>query len=347
MDDDVLGFVTLHAYGLGHRAWREICALGVREAQAEPVRRALAPRARGREPTARQLAAVERLIERGGAVLGPAGAAELGRLVRAPHAPLCVYARGDVSLVHRAPSVAIVGTRRPSARGERRARGLAEEMAGRGICVVSGGAAGVDMVAHEGALAAGGETVVVLGDTLGWGGDERPARVRALCEGSGWLTLTPHGPWTRRSKGLWVSRNRLIAALADAVVIVEGRAGSGTRHTAKYARQMGVPVFAVPGDPDDPVAAVPNALLASGAARPFLGAADLGLFARSSSPAPAPVVDEVEAAVLAALDRAGGRLSLDALFEGSGRAPGEVLAAAARLELAGLVERVGALLERA
>jgi DNA processing protein len=165
----------------------------------------------------------------------------------------------------RAPCVAIVGARAPSDDGRRRARALAEDLARRGVCVVSGLALGVDGAAHEGSLAAGAPTIGVLG-----GGHDHffPPRHRELAARitlSGGAVVSPYAPEVIPQPWQFLARNGVIAALADAVVVVEAAARSGALNTAGHAADLGIPVLAFPGDVDRPKAAGCNALIRDGA----------------------------------------------------------------------------------
>ncbi|MCP4502494.1 MAG: hypothetical protein GY822_21290 [Deltaproteobacteria bacterium] len=221
------------------------------------------------------------LLDVGGHIIA---GAQRGRLVHASSPPLCLYGRGDLDVLaaaHRGPTIAIVGTRMPSQRGEKRAEALAYALAKAGVVIVSGGALGIDLAAHRGALAAGGRTLAILGEAVPAPGAKkgarpcgRPRRLEDLFaknkpEQS--LSMTSCGPWTPTSRRLFVSRNRLVAAMADAVVLVEGKEKSGSLYTAKAAGILKRPVFAVPGDPDDELAFAGNQLLAAGNARMLLG----------------------------------------------------------------------------
>jgi DNA processing protein len=165
----------------------------------------------------------------------------------------------------RAPCVAIVGTRAPSDGGRRRARQLAEQLARRGVCVVSGLALGIDGAAHEGALLAHAPTIGVLG-----GGHDHffPPRHRELAArivASGGAVVSPFSPDVIPRPWQFLARNGIIAALADAVVVVEAAARSGALNTAGHAADRGIPVLAMPGDVDRPKAAGCNALIRDGA----------------------------------------------------------------------------------
>ena len=242
------------------------------------------------------------------------------------------------------PTVAVVGSRAPSEGARDRARAVGERLGASGVCVISGLALGIDGAAHAGCVAAGAPTVGVLG-----GGHRRlfPRRHRGLAESmlrAGGAIVSPFAPDECAYPWRFLERNGIVAALADAVVIVEAAARSGALNTASWAADGGITVFAFPGDVDRPKAAGCLALIRDGAtlvrdADDVL--ADMGLAApmlveTASRPALAPL----EAKLLAALDE--DEAGVDTLQEGVGAGIGEVLAALARLEVAGhIVRRLG------
>jgi DNA processing protein len=163
-------------------------------------------------------------------------------------------------------SVAVVGGRRASTLRRAAARSLAKGLAGAGLCVVSGGAVGIDAAAHDGTLDGGGRTVVVLGCGLDVpyprGNLALFARVRA----AGGTLLGEHPPGARPLAANFLPRNRLIAALSSAVVVVGAASESGSLFTARAAGSRGAGrVLAVPGAPWDPGAAGCNDLIRDGA----------------------------------------------------------------------------------
>jgi DNA processing protein len=165
-----------------------------------------------------------------------------------------------------AASVAVVGGRRASPLRRAAARTLGAGLARAGWCVVSGGAVGVDAAAHTGALDAGGGTVVVLGCGL----DVRYPRANtglfAQVRAAGGTLLSEHPPGTGPRAAHFLPRNRLIAALAAAVVVVEAAEDSGSLSTARAAGSRGLGhVLVLPGAPWDPGAAGCNQLIRDGA----------------------------------------------------------------------------------
>lgn len=163
-------------------------------------------------------------------------------------------------------AVAIVGTRRPSRPAQELAQAAAEELAGRGITVVSGMARGIDLCAHRGALQAGGRTLAVVGVGLHRlrtlpTADIAPA---ILHQGAIFSELHPETGLLRQNL---VARNRLITGLSRAVIVVETGIEGGSMHAARFALRQGRPIFAVPGS------AGCDALLQAGA-RPLAGTAE-------------------------------------------------------------------------
>lgn len=164
------------------------------------------------------------------------------------------------------PRVAIVGSRRPSAYGEAVADRLAADLAAAGVVVVSGLAYGVDAAAHQGALAAQGCTVAVLGTGIDI---VYPAAHRGLARrieerGGALVSEFPDGTPPRRPN--FPRRNRTMAALSHAVVVVEAGEGSGALITAEAALSLGRSVLAVPGSVFSPLSVGCHQLLRDGAA---------------------------------------------------------------------------------
>lgn len=160
--------------------------------------------------------------------------------------------------------VAIVGSRAATPYGCQVASALARDLAALGIGVVSGLARGIDAAAHRGALEADGVTVAVLAGGLD---SVSPLHhrdlAREVARRGALLTETPAGP---PRPGMFLARNRLIAALAEAVVVVEAAERSGALSTAAHARRLGRALLAVPGDIDRATSRGCHALLRGGAA---------------------------------------------------------------------------------
>ncbi|MDQ1136897.1 DNA processing protein [Microbacterium sp. SORGH_AS 1204] len=161
------------------------------------------------------------------------------------HAPIALWRRGT-TVPARGPAVALVGARASTAYGETVAADLAAELGGAGVAIVSGAAYGIDGACHRAALSVGASTVAFLA-----GGVDRPyprghenllAQIAAT--GAVW-SETPCG--AAPTKWRFLSRNRLIAAMADAVVVVEAGWRSGSLNTAAHAATLGRALGAVPG----------------------------------------------------------------------------------------------------
>jgi DNA processing protein len=163
-----------------------------------------------------------------------------------------------------AGAVAMVGSRAASRYGLDQAHRLAHDLARLGMVVVSGLARGIDAAAHRGALAAGGRTVAVLPSGLDAITPRHHRALAAEIARAGTL-LTEWERGEPAGKGVFVQRNRLIAALAGATVVVEAAERSGALSTATFARRLGRPVLAVPGDVDRETARGALALLRGGA----------------------------------------------------------------------------------
>lgn len=179
--------------------------------------------------------------------------------------PPVLYVHGSLK-PEDAVAVAIVGTRRCSRYGRKRAEELAAGLAAAGCTVVSGLARGIDTIAHQGALSVpGGRTICVLGNGLG---KIYPAENRTLYE----TIVAGHGAAvselpvnTNPDASNFPRRNRIIAGLTLGTIVVEGDAGSGALITARCAVDMDREVFAVPGTVDSPGSRGPHRLIKAGA----------------------------------------------------------------------------------
>jgi DNA processing protein len=267
----------------------------------------------------------------------PSYPARLAQLDDAPN-PLFLRGRPDVVTdVDETPAVAIVGGRRASTYALEVAHELGRGLAVAGVPVISGLALGVDAAAHRGTLAGRGRAIVVLAS----GADvPYPSRHRALYrevleEG---VVLSEMPPGARVRRWAFPARNRIMAALAHLVVVVEAAESSGTLITAEFAEVIGREVAAVPGRINARAAAGSNRLIADGATV-ILGVDDIldAIFQAGARPSPPPKV-ELDASASAVLDlvEAG-----DSPFEAGIDDAKDVRAALGRLELLGLVRRDG------
>ncbi len=240
--------------------------------------------------------------------------------------------------------VAIVGTRAATAYGKALARRFAQQLVQAGCCIVSGLALGIDAAAHQGALDCGGPTIGILGS-----GHRRffPARNRPLAQrllDGGGAVLSPYPPEQPAQPWQFLERNGIVAALADAVVVVEAPARSGALNTAGWAAGR-IPVYAVPGDVDRAHVAGCHALIRDGAilarsAQDVLD--DLCPQVRTAEPresraSPEPRIEDPLQQRIAHLLR-GGERTLDELLTEAGESPAHVFAALSILELAGTID---------
>lgn len=184
--------------------------------------------------------------------------------------PAVLFVQGDAALVHQERRVAIVGTRRCTAYGRGIAEQLGADLSAAGVKVVSGLAVGIDGAAHEGVLRAGGQPIGVVGSGLDL---VYPRRHRAL-----WQQVSTEGVLlseaplgARPETWRFPSRNRIIAGLAEIVVVVESALKGGSQSTVNAAMDRNIDVMAVPGPVGAPTSAGTNQLLVDGAP-PVLGA---------------------------------------------------------------------------
>jgi DNA processing protein len=177
--------------------------------------------------------------------------------------PLLLYAQGRIELLH-VVSIAIVGSRNPTAQGTDNARAFAKHLSQAGLAVVSGMALGIDGAAHEGALAGPGSTIAVMGT-----GADRiyPARHRALAHriAEQGLLLTEFDIGMPPLAENFPQRNRIIAGLARGTLVVEAALPSGSLSTARAAVEAGREVFAIPGSIHSPQSRGCHALIKQGA----------------------------------------------------------------------------------
>jgi DNA processing protein len=257
-------------------------------------------------------------------------------LLRAIHDPPAgLFLRGaeDPSLLAR-PAVAIVGARACSAYGATVARMLGRELAAAGLLVVSGLARGVDGEAHRGALEAGASTVAVLGCGVDRDYPAAHRRLAAEIAATG-LVVSEYAPGVEPAPWRFPARNRIVAGIAAATVVIEAREGSGALITADFALEEGREVFAVPGEITSALSAGSNALLRLGAT-PLTRPEDVCEVFGLEAPRPeAPELGPVARTVLEGVQEEA--RGADAIGRATGLGAGEVAAALAELELAGLV----------
>jgi len=184
-------------------------------------------------------------------------------LRRAPNPPLALFVAGEPGLLWH-PAVAVVGSRSPTPGGRDNAADFARALARSGLAVTSGLAAGIDTAAHQAALEAGGLTVAVLGTgpDLAYPRGNAGLRERIAAAGA---VVSEHLPGTQARPEHFPSRNRILAGLSLATLVIEAAERSGALITARLAAESGREVFAVPGSIHNPLARGCHRLIREGA----------------------------------------------------------------------------------
>lgn len=263
--------------------------------------------------------------------------------------PIGLYRKGGYDFAQ--PCIAIVGSRRTTLYGQAVAKKFGAELARLGFCVVSGLARGIDTAAHEGALSVGGKTAAVLGCGIDIVYPPENLELFRRIEAEG--AILSEFPFTRRAdRQSFAMRNRIVAGMCAAIIVVESDVGGGSMITAKFAGDQGRLVFAVPGRIDQATSAGCHQLIRDGAT--LLTSVDDVLselsYLKGLQPKPIPpkagaeagggeeevegslMLSDGERAVLTCFS-GGGILSLDALAEQTGRGVGELSATLMMLEL--------------
>ncbi|KUI32217.1 DNA processing protein DprA [Mycobacterium sp. IS-1742] len=265
------------------------------------------------------------------------------------HSPLVLWAVGPVGVAETAGrAAAIVGTRAATAYGEHVAGDLAAGLAMREVAVVSGGAFGIDGAAHRATLAADGVTVAVVA-----GGVDVPypaghAALLSRIRRDG-LLLSEYPPGARPTRSRFLTRNRLVAALSGATVVVEAGARSGAANTAAWARALGRHVCAVPGPVTSSASVGCHRLLRDGETTLVTGPEEvvelvgrMGELApvEAGPTSPLDACTDAERRIYDALPMRGAR-SADELAVAAGIPAHQVVGPLAMLEVAGLVVHEG------
>ncbi|WP_439532668.1 DNA-processing protein DprA [Polymorphobacter sp.] len=296
-----------------------------------------------------ELAALDRL----GAVplfIGTSGYPAL--LAATETAPPMLAARGRLALLDQ-PALAMVGARNASAAGTRLARGWAEGLAAEGLVIVSGLARGIDSAAHRGAMAGGTIAVIAGGVDVVYPPENAALMDEIATQG---LVLAEQPPGVEPQARHFPRRNRIIAGIAAATLVVEAAPRSGSLITARLAAEFGRDVLAVPGSPLDPRAQGCNQLIREGATlvqtvadvMEALSAFDadgagqtLGQRYQLAEPLPPPIAaaapEEARARVLSLLSPT--PVGVDELVRQSGLAAADVGCVLLDLELEGAMER--------
>ncbi|MEA4912859.1 MAG: DNA-processing protein DprA [Oscillospiraceae bacterium] len=259
------------------------------------------------------------------------------RLTRVP--PAVLYCTGDADALG-GNAVAGVGSRSASAYGRDAVRRICTPLAGAGLLLVSGLAAGCDTQVHRAALDAGKRTVAVLGTAIDRTYPAQNAALRAEIECSG-AVVSEYPPGTPSHRGMFPQRNRIISGLSRGVIIFEAAKKSGTMITASWALDDGREVFAVPGSIFSETSAGTNHLIKLGAspvtcAKDVLDAFGLPLPAEHAQLTPAPNLTDLQKKILRALGAQ--ECTADELLDAVELPAHELFAALTELEMDGAVE---------
>ena len=266
--------------------------------------------------------------------------------------PAVIHGRGDRMLLAAPRSVAIVGTRHPTAAGRALASRIATRLVEAGAIVVSGLAVGIDGAAQAAVVDREAQTVGVIGAGHDHPGPRAHSRLRDEILVSGGALISEHHPTVQANRGTYPRRNRIIAALGDATIVVEAPRKSGALITARNALELGRPVFVAPGRVGDWSVAGSLALLRETPARPLVGLdeliEDLGYFAPAAGQQAAsvgrraPALDMLGPTERAVAERlCSGPAGLDALVADTGLPPGAISSAITILLMRGWAQSVG------
>ncbi|MDR3344869.1 MAG: DNA-processing protein DprA [Oscillospiraceae bacterium] len=271
-----------NAMGEGAHAQEMLAAFGTARAvwEATPTARAVSA-----VFTPRQLSAmrggspkdyaplIRRCAANGWAILTPESR-DYPPLLRAIiNPPLALFCHGETEILHHPMPLGVVGTRNASYRSRKIANRLCVSLTGAGVLIVSGGALGVDSASHEGALAAQGKTVAVLGAGLDvpYLNENAPLRKRISENG---VLVSEFPPGTTAKPRNFPIRNRIISGMSRGVLVIEAGERSGSLITAGFALEQGRDVFAVPGDIAESTNNGSNKLIREGA-KPVFSAYDV------------------------------------------------------------------------
>lgn len=216
---------------------------------------------------------LETCLKNGYALLTAADERYPKRLLRIFNPPALLYMKGELPPIDDEVVIAVVGTRRATAKGVEASASLAARLARAGVLIVSGGAEGIDGAAHRGALAVGAPTVAVLGGGLDASYPRANAELRKEIAGHGCL-LSEYPPGASTLPGNYPVRNRIISALSLGTVVIEAGERSGALLTAGHALEQGKDIFVLPGEDDAANYAGSNQLIQDGA-KPLLSAMDV------------------------------------------------------------------------
>lgn len=259
-----------------------------------------------------------------------------------PQPPKTLYVLGDIEPLLDMPRVAIVGSRKVTPYGRHVTQTFARELAANGVVIVSGLALGVDSIAHEACLEAGGKTIAVLPTSLD---NIYPSSHRQLAKNildRGGALMSEYESGMPGLKQNFIERNRLVSGISDGVLIPEAAIKSGTLHTANFALDQGKTVMAVPGNITSATSEGTNNLLKTGAVMvtdisDVLTALDIQI--RNTQQVLPLAATEAEQTILALI--AAGTTDGSQLLTDSGLSPSEFNQTLTMLEITGKIHALG------
>lgn len=233
--------------------------------------------------------------------------------------------------------VGVVGSRRMTDYGRRVVAKLVPSLVGAGVTVVSGFMYGVDQEAHRACLASGGRTIAVLGWGIDWEVVNLDKKLyREILDNRG-LIVSEYEERLEAQKWMFVERNRIVAGLSSAVLVVEGAMGSGSLVTARLARKMGRKMLAVPGPITSRVSEGTNWLIKKGLAVPVISGEDLLSELGMGGELFEKILEKNDGVIIRALESEA--MTVDRLAKILGRRVEELLVELSELELMGVVEQ--------
>lgn len=263
-----------------------------------------------------------------------------------PSAPFILYALGNISYLRQELPIGIVGTRQPTRYGTEVTRTFTKHLVRAGCTIISGMAMGVDAVAHTAALDESGKTVAVLGCGVDICYPAVNRQIYDLLRKDG-LVISEFPPGMRTSKGVFPSRNRIIAGLSCGVLVTEGTDKSGSLITARNAADFGRDVFVVPGPITSPMSEAGLILMQNGAKA--VGNADdiISEYAESSERMSREAkvlslekLSQEELRIVGLITREGS-VHIDSLVRTMPLSSSEIFSLISRLELSGVVSEIG------
>ena len=197
-----------------------------------------------------------------------------GNLLNIKDFPCVLYVRGNAECLNKGLRIAVIGSRDPTIYGERSATKIVQQLSKEKITIVSGGAIGIDSVAHKTAIFNDCDTILVMGCGHGTNYLPENARLRKAVSRKGAL-VTEYPPYTAVERFTFPQRNRIISGMSEGVVIIEAAEKSGTFSTARHAVKQNRDVFVLPGDIHSDAFAGSNKLIAENGAKAVFSASNI------------------------------------------------------------------------